>query len=469
MTAVVRSRRLPVVLILVALIPALMLGLGSRAEAAPYAAVVMDMRTGKVVHARSADRQQHPASLTKMMTLYLAFEAVRNGQLRLDQRVRVSRHAARQPASKLYLKAGQRVTIRSLIRATAIKSANDAAMVLAEAIGGSQRAFAQMMTNKARQLGMSKTRFHNPHGLTQRGHVSTARDMARLARHLYFDFPEYYNVFGRKMASAAGKRVYTTNRLLATYRGAEGMKTGYTRAAGYNLVATAKRGERRVVAVVMGGKSSRWRNRRVAELLDMGFARTPRRAREVRPRGPIVQVARAPIPRARPVEVASGSAAGLAAIGAALAPAPAMAATDTGSRLAPLYAVIPLRRPGAASPAEQAEAEAIVAEVAARIQAVSGSLVALPPVRASQPEAPAWEVQVGAYRDRSSARAGLKRFEIAGLPMLSRDAMTIKEGRSRSGRPLYTVRFLGLDQGTAREACAQIKASGRDCLALAPR
>ncbi|MEO1601132.1 MAG: D-alanyl-D-alanine carboxypeptidase family protein, partial [Pseudomonadota bacterium] len=251
MMAVERSRMLLLTLLILAV------GLIGpvRAEAAPYAAIVMDMRTGEVVHARSADRQQHPASLTKMMTLYLAFEAIKTGQIRLDQRIRVSRHAARQPASKLYLKSGQRVTIRSLIRATAIKSANDAAMALAEAIGGSQKNFARMMTNKARALGMASTRFRNPHGLTQKGHVSTARDMARLARHLYFDFPQYYNLFGRRMASAAGKRVYTTNRLLATYAGAEGMKTGYTRAAGYNLVATAKRGQRRVIAVVMGGKS----------------------------------------------------------------------------------------------------------------------------------------------------------------------------------------------------------------------
>lgn len=462
MMAVERSRMLLVTLLILAV------GLIGpvRAEAAPYAAIVMDMRTGEVVHARSADRQQHPASLTKMMTLYLAFEAIKTGQIRLDQRVRVSRHAARQPASKLYLKSGQRVTIRSLIRATAIKSANDAAMALAEAIGGSQKNFARMMTNKARALGMASTRFRNPHGLTQKGHLSTARDMARLARHLYFDFPQYYNLFGRTMASAAGKRVYTTNRLLATYSGAEGMKTGYTRAAGYNLVATAKRGQRRVIAVVMGGKSSRSRNAQVAKLLDLGFARTPRVAREVRPRGRAVQVARAPVPRARPVTYVAGSATGLAAIGQALAPSTAHAATGPGSRHAPLYAEMPRRRPGSTRLSNEAEAEAIAREVAARIKAVSGTSASL--VQPRPPRDEGWEVQVGAYRDRSSARSGLKRFRIGDLPMLSRDAMTIKESRSRSGRPLYTVRFLGLDQGSAREACAKIKASGRDCLALAP-
>ena len=196
-------------------------------HAAPYAAMVMDMRDGRVLHARSADRRQHPASLTKMMTLYLAFEAVESGRVGLDQTVRVSRHASRQPPSKVYLREGQRVSIRHLIRATATKSANDAAMALAEALGGSQEGFARMMTSKARELGMPNSTFRNPHGLTQSGHLSTARDMARLARHLYFDFPEYYHVFGRIKTYAMGKTLWSTNRrLLRSYRGAEGMKTG---------------------------------------------------------------------------------------------------------------------------------------------------------------------------------------------------------------------------------------------------
>ncbi|MDT8345754.1 MAG: D-alanyl-D-alanine carboxypeptidase family protein, partial [Thermohalobaculum sp.] len=220
----------------------------------------MDMRDGRVLHAENADRPQHPASLTKMMTLYLTFEAVEQGQVDLDQSVRVSRNASRQPPSKLYLKEGSRVTIRSLIRAAAIKSANDAAMVLAETIGGSQAGFARLMTDKARALGMTSTTFKNPHGLTAQGHVSTARDMALLARHLYFDFPQYYNVFSKRSDIANGKRVWTTNRLLSSYSGAEGMKTGYTSAAGYNLVGVAARGSERVIAVVLGGRNSRWRN-----------------------------------------------------------------------------------------------------------------------------------------------------------------------------------------------------------------
>ncbi|MEL6792656.1 MAG: D-alanyl-D-alanine carboxypeptidase family protein, partial [Pseudomonadota bacterium] len=210
------------------------------AHAAPYAALVMDARNGEVLHARSADRKLHPASLTKMMTLYLAFEAIKSGKISLDQRVRVSRHASRQVPSKMYLKNGQRVTIRHLIRATAVKSANDAAVALAEAIGGSERAFAQMMTERARRLGMTNTQFRNASGLTATGQYSTARDMAKLGRALFYDFPQYYNLFGRKTTHAMGKTIYNTNRrLLGSYRGADGIKTGYTNAAGFNLVSSA--------------------------------------------------------------------------------------------------------------------------------------------------------------------------------------------------------------------------------------
>ena len=221
-----------------------------RGDAAPYAALVMDARTGEVLHARSADRKLHPASLTKMMTLYLAFEAVRTGELRLDQKVRVSRRAARQVPSKIGLKAGRRVTIKDLIRATAVKSANDASVALGEAIGGSEIAFANLMTKKARKLGMKNTTFRNASGLTHSGQRSTARDMAILGRRLFYDYPQYYNLFGRKKTRTYGKTVYSTNRrLLSAYEGADGIKTGYTNAAGFNLVSSAKRGSLRLCLV----------------------------------------------------------------------------------------------------------------------------------------------------------------------------------------------------------------------------
>jgi D-alanyl-D-alanine carboxypeptidase len=236
--------------------------------------MVIDARSGEVLHSRNADTKLHPASLTKMMTLYVVFDAVARGEISLDTPVRVSRFASREPASKLYLREGQRVKLRYLIRASAVKSANDAATAMAEAISGSEAAFADRMTRTARALGMNDTTFKNAHGLTQTGHMSTARDMTTLGRALFFHFPEYYNLFSRKSANAAGKTVHNTNRrLLAAYKGADGIKTGYTRAAGFNLVASAERGQERVIATVFGGNSGASRNARVAELLDMGFQR----------------------------------------------------------------------------------------------------------------------------------------------------------------------------------------------------
>lgn len=243
---------------------------------APYAAVVMDARSGEVLHSRNADARLHPASLTKMMTLYVTFEAIRRGEISLDKTVTISKKAAAEPPSKLGLKAGQRIKMRYLIRAAAVKSANDAATALAEAVSGSEAAFARRMNRTAKALGMTRTTFKNAHGLTEAGHLSTARDMTILGRRLFYDHPEYYNLFSRRSTNAGVREVSNTNRkLLGSYRGADGIKTGYTRAAGFNLVASAERGKERVIATVFGGRSSASRNAQVAKLLDMGFSRAP--------------------------------------------------------------------------------------------------------------------------------------------------------------------------------------------------
>ena len=257
------------------------------ATAAPYAAMVIDARSGEVLHSRNADTRLHPASLTKMMTLYVVFEAIENGEISLDTQVRISRNAAAEPPSKLGLRAGQTIRLRYLIRAAAVKSANDAATALGEAIEGSEAAFARRMTRTARALGMSRTTFRNAHGLTEAGHLSTARDMTALGRHLFYDYPEYYNLFSRRTTDAGIRQVNNTNRrLLASYRGADGIKTGYTRAAGSNLVASAERGSERIIATMFGGSSSAARNARVAQLLDMGFERAPTRVAVRRPARP---------------------------------------------------------------------------------------------------------------------------------------------------------------------------------------
>ncbi|MCH2095392.1 MAG: D-alanyl-D-alanine carboxypeptidase [Rhodobacteraceae bacterium] len=260
------------------------------AVAAPYAAMVMDARSGKVLHARNADTQLHPASLTKMMTLYIAFEAVENGELSMDTLVRVSRNAAAEPPSKLGLRAGQKIKLRYLVRAAAVKSANDAATAIAEAISGSEAAFARRMNRTAKALGMTRTTFKNAHGLTETGHMSTARDMTILGRHMLYDYQKYYNIFQRRSTHAGIKAVSNTNRrLLDAYEGADGIKTGYTRAAGFNLVASARRGNERIIATVFGGRSTATRNARVAELLDMGFRRAPSRVALKKPSLPVYQ------------------------------------------------------------------------------------------------------------------------------------------------------------------------------------
>ena len=241
--------------------------------AAPFASMVMDARTGEVLQADNADTRLHPASLTKMMTLYIAFEAIKSGEISLDTDVRISANAANEAPSKLGLRAGQTMKLRYLIRAAAIKSANDCATAIGEAIGGSEAGFAKRMNATARRLGMTKTTFKNANGLTAAGHLSTARDMTVLGRHLFYDHPEFYNLFSRRSADVGGRTVTSHNRLLDNYDGADGIKTGYTGPAGFNLVASAQRGNVRIIATVFGGTSTAARDAKVAELLDLGFKR----------------------------------------------------------------------------------------------------------------------------------------------------------------------------------------------------
>ncbi|MDF1803776.1 D-alanyl-D-alanine carboxypeptidase family protein [Thalassovita sp.] len=256
-------------------------------RAAPYAAMVMDARTGEVLHSANADTRLHPASLTKMMTLYIAFQAIERGEISLDTKVRVSRNAAAEPPSKLGLRAGQKIKLRYLIRAAAVKSANDAATAIGEAISGSEAAFARRMNRTAKSMGMTRTTFKNANGLTRSGHLSTARDMTILGRHVLYDYPQYYNLFSRQSTDAGMRTVNNTNRrFLQQYRGADGIKTGYTRAAGFNLVASAERGRERVIATVFGGRSTATRNAKVAELLDLGFRRAPSRVALRKPSKP---------------------------------------------------------------------------------------------------------------------------------------------------------------------------------------
>ncbi len=238
---------------------------------AKYASVIMDAETGRVVHAVNANTRNYPASLTKMMTLYMVFEAVEEGRLSLDQRLVVSARAARQPSSRLGLRKGQTITVEQAILAMVTRSANDVAAAVAETLSGSERNFALAMTATARRLGMGRTVFRNASGLPHRGQQSTAGDMAVLARALIIDFPRHYHFFSTRTFTFGGIRHRNHNKILATYDGADGIKTGYIRASGFNLVASAKRGDHRLIGVVFGARSPRARDRHMARLLDKGF------------------------------------------------------------------------------------------------------------------------------------------------------------------------------------------------------
>ncbi len=260
---------------------------------AKYASYVIDADTGEVLHAINEDTRNYPASLTKMMTLYLVFERLRDKRWTMHTKLKVSHRAARQPASKLALKAGTTISVKDAILALVTKSANDVATTIAENISGKERNFALKMTAKARSLGMPRTTFRNASGLPHRAQMSTAKDMSVLARALFRDFPEYYHLFSAKAFSWQGRTYTNHNKLLDSYPGVDGLKTGYIRASGFNLAASATRDGRRIVGIVFGGRSSRHRNRHMVTLLDKGF-------RLLKQRHATPLIAKADVPDSKP-------------------------------------------------------------------------------------------------------------------------------------------------------------------------
>ncbi len=432
-----------------------------------------------------------------MMTLYIVFEAVERGEISLDTRVTVSQKAAAEPPSRLGLKAGQKIAVRHLIRAAAVKSANDAATALGEALSGSEAAFARRMNRMAKAMGMTQTTFRNAHGLTESGHLSTARDMTILGRHLLYDFPEYYNLFSRSTTNAGGKTVYNTNRkLLANYRGADGSKTGYTRAAGFNLVASAERGSERVIATVFGGRSVSSRNAHVAELLDMGFQRAPTRVALRKPGRPVMLaadddgpgaagktvrvsgvIARSPRPKMRPgdtpaeavlVAMADGIADALAEVAIAdsgqgetavteiiareeteeaddviaTAPQAVMAASLAGAFLRP--APRPLFAEGSSPDTENEEELTVVT----RLSASGGRQ---------------WGINVGRYTTRYEAEKVL--LKTALVEMSTLDQALRKVVRSPRG---WEANFVGMSREQADLACRRLSAQNVGCSPVGP-
>jgi D-alanyl-D-alanine carboxypeptidase len=247
----------------------LLLAWAGTAAAGP--ALLFDVATGKVLYAEDHDQPWHPASLTKIMTAYMTFEALRANKITLEQKISTSANAHAQPPSKLGLPVGAEITVNLALKALIVKSANDAAVMLAEAIGGTEEAFMVQMNDTARRIGMTQSRFVNPHGLPAPEQVTTARDLARLTRVVVRDYPEYGEMWAMVDVQVGRRRLRTHNGLLRTYEGADGLKTGFICDSGFNVVATATRDDRRLVAVVLGEYTSRDRSLRAASLLEHGF------------------------------------------------------------------------------------------------------------------------------------------------------------------------------------------------------
>jgi D-alanyl-D-alanine carboxypeptidase len=411
-----------------------------------YAAYVLDTSTGEVLHAQNADARRSPASLTKMMTLYLLFEALENGKVKMDTRMPVSAKAAIQPQTNISLSPGETVPVATAIRALIIRSANDVAVVVAESLGGSEAGFAKIMNAKARALGMRNTNFENPNGLPNSAQVTTARDMAKLGIALKRDFPNYYSYFKDEQFSWKGVTYYTHNRVLGRFTGADGIKTGYTIASGFNLVTSANRGGQSIIGVVLGGGTAKWRDDRMITLLTQTY-----RVIASRGGGPklIVNASNLPVDLKAPV---------------------ALAAADQPPGSKPL----PWQSPRPASPPAQ-------------IIVVKPSDTVAPPPQAprmvvqvtsldAKPSSPPfekkslaldvpndWGIQVGAFSDRKQAeRAIAKAYQLA-QKNLKGSRIAVVGSSSVASAKIHRARLENISENQAKGACQLLIAKNAPC------
>lgn len=432
------------------------------AQAAPYAAFVMDARTGQIFHSDNAETRLHPASLTKMMTLYVAFQAIQRGEITLDTEVRISADAADEPPSRLGLREGQTIRLRYLLRAAAVKSANDAATAIGYAISGSEEAFAARMNAMAAAMGMTGTHFSNLNGLTQDGHYSTARDMSILGRHLIYDFPQYYNLFSRRTADAGMAQVSNTNRrFLDAYEGADGIKTGFTNAAGYNLTASAQRGDVRIIATVFGGTSTADRNARVMRLLDLGFSEAPAHAQVVMQAPPQPDYG-APVQMAAATPIADlGRVTG--AVETALRPQPRPGSTHVSFAPAvPDQEIQDVLAQALAGAAEEPPTEIIM--TAAAIDPGAAPLLEDEPevvTRVSTSGGSLWGINLGSFPSRDAAERELIRVSLSEPTILGEG---LRRVINRSGG--FDGNVMGLTREEADLACRRLQARGTTCFMI---
>lgn len=462
-----------------------------------YASIVIDAETGAILSQANPDKILHPASLTKLMTLMLTFEALERGKLRPTDRITVSQRAASMSPTKLGLAPGQTIRVQDAIYAVVTKSANDIAVALAEAVGGSEQNFVQLMNLRANAIGMSRTRFQNASGLPDARQVSTARDMSKLARYIITHHAAYYPVFNKRTFTYNGRTYHNHNRLMDTYAGMDGMKTGFVNASGYNLVASAKRNNQRLIAVVFGGRTTASRNLHMASLLDKGFVQMDQ-----------VRIAKAAA-KSRTVDVASAAPA-LAAIAANSGEPPMIVdssvaaiqpvvqtATIQGTELtsadrlmeaapqvssfaqttAPSQTIsrqVPPLRVASLTTANDGQ-PVPVPQALYRPQAQSQSQVPVQPVSAptaapAQPSGYAtsgtWAIQVGAFQSRVATDQALYRA-MQSLPahLSSRAKALIVPMRTSDATWVFRARLSGFDKAGAEQACAVLK----DCLTISPQ
>jgi D-alanyl-D-alanine carboxypeptidase len=489
-----------------------------QANAAPTSSIVVDAKTGKVLHSKDPDALRRPASLTKMMTLYVLFGELEAGRMSLSTRMKVSQFASRQSPTKLGLKPGSTIAVRDAMLGLITRSANDAAVVVAEHISGSEAAFARRMTQQARSIGMSRTTFRNASGLPNSEQWSTARDMATLGRALQERYPRYYKYFSTKSFVYNGREIRGHNRLLGRVQGVDGIKTGYTNASGYNLVSSIKRGNRSLVATVMGGSSGAARDRQMASLLEKtlpsayaGPAKGSLFARNkaapavqddiedtVEVKVAVAETAIAPLPTARPQRAAATQSVA-ALIEAAPMPAPARARPAAAKPVAvALNAAVPINEVEAVEEPAQVQAYAPQPAEPAGPRMVfnvgpSGKDVARPVVKtasiaqpvptadsdsdsvtgsiASELSSPVaiadgWKVQIAAAPSEDGARAMLDRAKSKAGKMLA-DATPSVEPVSKGQSTIYRARFAGFDnKDQARAVCAYLTKRDVSCLAI---
>lgn len=454
------------------------------------ASMVVDAKTGRVLHASNADAQRHPASVTKVMTLYLLFEQLEKGRFNLDSPLRVSANAASQAPSKLGLAAGETIRVEDAIKALVTKSANDIAVTVAENVGGSEDNFAEMMTRKARALGMSRTTFVNASGLPDREQVTTARDLVTLGRAIQDRFPKYYAYFGTRSFEYDGYAYRNHNKLLGRVEGVDGIKTGYTRMSGFNLLTSAKADGRHIVAVVLGGRSGRARDAQMASLVDThlerayagariapaiaennrGFDDTPRATQRMAfaeiPKQPRtdsnededgvrqVPVTTASIPPLPPRAVPVKPVLAAASVKPVVASANGGSATTPSSKpvklasVAHIAAPLPPARPAIEPPRPPADIKNAKSDHAKEKPAsVNG-----------------WVIQLGATENESKAREMLARAKEKSRSTLAK-ASPFTEKVQKGNETLYRARFAGFDSDSAQAACRSLKRDGFNCFA----